>query len=258
MTAWHEVERAEPGSPGACVRSGRQARACAVRRPQTKTIATVRADESPRISGIEVLSEDAELVCGSVAGARKNADLRRDRRGALHGPTIEPVKGEEAPWPGEAKISGRAVPGRHPAARSDGTGETGETTELAKRRALPRRCRHCGAHPPGRGRNAAGRRMVDARGRLAQGRAESEAECDRVGPGVRTRSSGRASGWRDNCVPPPGQLRLSTLPDPAEAPAWALPLRVHRALEVTKVGVKHDSGCGRMHFQKLHFVVRYS
>jgi hypothetical protein len=74
-----------------------------------KTIATVRADGSPRISGIEASFEDGELVFGSMANARKGADLRRDPRFALHSGTVDPVEGSEAQWPGEAKISGRAI-----------------------------------------------------------------------------------------------------------------------------------------------------
>jgi len=74
-----------------------------------KTIATLRADGSPRISGIEVEFADGQLRFGSMGGARKGADLRRDPRFALHGPTFHPVEGKEAEWPGEAKISGRAV-----------------------------------------------------------------------------------------------------------------------------------------------------
>jgi len=73
------------------------------------TIATLRADGSPRISGIETTFEDGELSFGSMAGARKGADLRRDPRFALHCATVDPVEGEEARWPGEAKISGRAI-----------------------------------------------------------------------------------------------------------------------------------------------------
>jgi hypothetical protein len=41
--------------------------------------------------------------------ARKGADLKRDPRLALHSATVDPVEGAEADWPGEAKISGRAV-----------------------------------------------------------------------------------------------------------------------------------------------------
>ena len=74
-----------------------------------KTIATVRADGSPRISGIEAAFERGELVFGSMPNARKGADLRRDSRFALHSATVDPVEGAEAQWPGEAKISGRAI-----------------------------------------------------------------------------------------------------------------------------------------------------
>ena len=74
-----------------------------------KTIATLRADGAPRISGIEVVFADGELTFGSMAHARKGADLRRDPRFALHSATVDPVEGAEAQWPGEAKISGRAV-----------------------------------------------------------------------------------------------------------------------------------------------------
>jgi hypothetical protein len=75
-----------------------------------KTIATLRADGSPRISGIEASFENGELSFGSMPHARKGADLRRDPRFALHSATVDPVEGAEAQWPGEAKIAGRAVP----------------------------------------------------------------------------------------------------------------------------------------------------
>ena len=41
--------------------------------------------------------------------ARKLVDLRRDPRLAIHGPTVDPIEGEEASWPGEAKVAGRAI-----------------------------------------------------------------------------------------------------------------------------------------------------
>lgn len=101
MTAWQDVEREEPAF---------------ARRVRTlfdahkhKTIATLRADGSPRISGIEAVFEDGQLVFGSMSNARKGADLRRDPRFALHSATVDPVEGSEAQWPGEAKISGRAI-----------------------------------------------------------------------------------------------------------------------------------------------------
>ena len=45
-----------------------------------------------------------------MTGARKGADLRRDPRFALHGPTFHPEEGKEGDWPGEAKVAGRALP----------------------------------------------------------------------------------------------------------------------------------------------------
>jgi hypothetical protein len=101
MTAWKDVERAEP-------EFAQRVRALfdAYRH---KTIATLRADGSPRISGIEVAFEDGELVFASMPNARKGADLRRDPRFALHSATVDPIEGAEAQWPGEAKISGRAL-----------------------------------------------------------------------------------------------------------------------------------------------------
>jgi hypothetical protein len=101
MTAWRDVERTEPDFAQR-VRALFDAH-------RHKTIATLRADGSPRISGIEAGFKDGELVFGSMPNARKGADLRRDPRFALHGATVDPVEGSEAQWPGEAKISGRAV-----------------------------------------------------------------------------------------------------------------------------------------------------
>jgi len=101
MTTWKDVEQAVPEFAQR-VRGVFDAH-------RHKTIATVRADGSPRISGIETVFEDGELVFGSMPGARKGADLRRDPRFALHSSTVDPVEGSEADWPGEAKISGRAV-----------------------------------------------------------------------------------------------------------------------------------------------------
>ena len=101
MAAWEDVEQAEPEFAARVRRlfdAGRH-----------KTIATLRADGSPRISGIECEFADGELKFGSMPGARKGADLRRDPRFALHGPAFHPQEGQEAQWPGEAKIAGRAV-----------------------------------------------------------------------------------------------------------------------------------------------------
>jgi hypothetical protein len=101
MTPWHEVEQAEP-------EFAQRVRAL-FDAHRHKTIATLRADGSPRISGIETVFEDGELSFGSMTNARKGADLRRDPRFALHSATVDPIEGAEAQWPGEAKISGRAI-----------------------------------------------------------------------------------------------------------------------------------------------------
>jgi len=69
-----------------------------------KTIATVRRDGSPRISGTEAFFLDGDLWFGSMWQARKALDLRRDPRFALHGGTIDPPD-----WSADAKVSGRAV-----------------------------------------------------------------------------------------------------------------------------------------------------
>jgi Pyridoxamine 5'-phosphate oxidase len=101
MAAWKDVEQAEPEFAARVRRlfdAGRH-----------KTIATLRADGSPRISGIECEFAAGELTFGSMTGARKGADLRRDPRFALHGPAFHPQEGKEAEWPGDAKIAGRAV-----------------------------------------------------------------------------------------------------------------------------------------------------
>jgi hypothetical protein len=99
---WKAFEQAEPTFAGRVRRlfeAGRH-----------KTIATLRADGSPRISGIECEFADGDLRFGSMTGARKGADLERDPRFALHGPTFHPEEGKEGEWPGEAKIAGRAIP----------------------------------------------------------------------------------------------------------------------------------------------------
>ncbi|GAA1683899.1 pyridoxamine 5'-phosphate oxidase family protein [Fodinicola feengrottensis] len=101
MTAWRDVEAAEP-------EFARRVRAL-FDAHKHKTIATLRADGSPRISGIETVFEAGELGFGSMPKARKGADLRRDPRFALHSSTVDPVEGAEAQWPGEAKIAGRAI-----------------------------------------------------------------------------------------------------------------------------------------------------
>jgi Pyridoxamine 5'-phosphate oxidase len=111
MTAWKDVEEAVPEF-AARVRKIFEAH-------KHKTIATLRADGGPRISGIEAEFVDGELRFGSMPNARKGADLHRDPRFALHSPSVDPPKGDPAGWAGDAKIAGRA----HAVGPVDGAGD---------------------------------------------------------------------------------------------------------------------------------------
>ena len=66
-----------------------------------KTLATVRRDGSPRISGTETRQMDGELWIGSMWHARKALDLQRDPRFALHSGSEDPPE-----WKGDAKLAG--------------------------------------------------------------------------------------------------------------------------------------------------------
>ncbi len=68
-----------------------------------KTLATVRADGAPRISGTESRFADGELWIGSMDGAPKARDLQRDPRFALHSGSDDPAE-----WKGDAKLAGVA------------------------------------------------------------------------------------------------------------------------------------------------------
>jgi Pyridoxamine 5'-phosphate oxidase len=68
-----------------------------------KTMATLRRDGSPRISGTETELSDGELWIGSMRDARKARDLQRDPRFALHSGSEEPDV-----WTGDAKLAGLA------------------------------------------------------------------------------------------------------------------------------------------------------
>lgn len=100
MTSWSDVEQAEPEF-AARVRQVLAAH-------KHLTLATLRADGAPRISGIEIQFLDGELTFGSMPNARKGADLLRDPRFALHSATVDPPEDAPAGWPGEAKVAGRA------------------------------------------------------------------------------------------------------------------------------------------------------
>ncbi len=96
MASWHDVEEAAPELAG-------QVRGLFDRHVH-KTIATLRADGSPRISGTEVQFRDGELWIGSMLDSRKAQDLRRDPRFALHSGSDDPPE-----WHADARVSGRMV-----------------------------------------------------------------------------------------------------------------------------------------------------
>jgi Pyridoxamine 5'-phosphate oxidase len=68
-----------------------------------KTIATIRRDGSPRISGTETAFSEGELWIGSMRDALKARDLQRDPRFALHSASDDPDV-----WTGDAKLAGVA------------------------------------------------------------------------------------------------------------------------------------------------------
>ena len=93
MPSWSEFEAAAP-ELAKSVRARLDAH-------KHKTLATLRRDGSPRISGTETEIKDGELWIGSMLDARKARDLRRDPRFALHSGSDEPDD-----WAGDAKLAG--------------------------------------------------------------------------------------------------------------------------------------------------------
>jgi len=93
---WSDVERATPAL-AARVKAGLDA-------GKHKTLATLRADGSPRISGTEVDFHAGRAYLGSMLGAVKARDLLRDPRFAVHGATLDPDLTS-----GDAKLAGRAT-----------------------------------------------------------------------------------------------------------------------------------------------------
>ncbi|GLW06919.1 pyridoxamine 5'-phosphate oxidase [Microtetraspora sp. NBRC 13810] len=99
MASWQEFERAVPEFAA-------RARAL-LDAHRHKTMATLRKDGSPRISGTELDFRQGEVWLGSMAGAVKALDLRRDPRVAVHSASPDP--GPDGAWAGDAKFSGLAV-----------------------------------------------------------------------------------------------------------------------------------------------------
>lgn len=125
MASWSEIESTEPEF-AARVRAAFDAHL-------HKTIATLRVDGAPRISGIEVRFDGGELTFGSMPGSRKGADLVRDPRFALHSASVDPPAGDPAGWTGDAKVAGRAVPtGALPDSGPSGESFRADLTEVVR------------------------------------------------------------------------------------------------------------------------------
>jgi hypothetical protein len=98
-----------------------------------KTLATIRRDGSPRISGIEATFHDGDLWLGMMPGSLKARDLQRDPRMALHSATVDPP-GDPTAWEGDAKLTGRAEEITDPrmlAAFREATGSASERDQEA-------------------------------------------------------------------------------------------------------------------------------
>ena len=61
------------------------------------TMATVRSDGAPRISGTEVEFDSGELCLGMMAGTFRAVDLRRDPRLEIHSHSVDPPEATQAP-----------------------------------------------------------------------------------------------------------------------------------------------------------------
>ncbi|HVL97221.1 MAG TPA: pyridoxamine 5'-phosphate oxidase family protein [Solirubrobacteraceae bacterium] len=96
MARWCDVEAQAPELAA-------RARACLDAHAH-KTIATLRRDGSPRISGTELTFRDGDVWLGSMWRAVKALDLRRDGRFALHSASDDPPG-----WQADAKLAGVAV-----------------------------------------------------------------------------------------------------------------------------------------------------
>lgn len=105
MISWDDFAEAEP-ELATQVRSRFEAYGLAI-------MATIRADGSPRLSGIEPLFAAGELWLAMMPDGRKSDDLRRDPRLALHNATTDKAVAHS-----DVKVSGRVVPVTDPSAVS--------------------------------------------------------------------------------------------------------------------------------------------
>lgn len=109
MTSWAECEAAEPELSATVKRRFDE--------HKHHVLATLRADGSPRLTGLEANFSLGELWLGMMPGSRKALDLRRDPRFAMH---ANPGAGSEMEH-GDARISGRALKVTDPAVLAEFT-----------------------------------------------------------------------------------------------------------------------------------------
>jgi hypothetical protein len=114
MASFADVEAAEPEF-AARVRAAFDAH-------RHKVLATLRADGSPRVSGIEMQFVSGEPWLAGMPASAKFTDLRRDPRFALHSGSDEPDT-----FRADAKLSGRATE----------VGDPGEQRRFAEAAGLP-------------------------------------------------------------------------------------------------------------------------
>ena len=199
MPSWSEVERAAP-ELAAAVRGRFDAH-------RHKVLGTLRADGSPRLSGIEVTFRDGEMWLGMMPGSRKASDLRADPRLAVHSATADPDLAD-----GDARITGRAVEVTDPGAMAaliegdDRQGDAAPEGSSSEAVALPEGSSSEAVAPPGGPRVPRGRHRVDGVEGRGPGGSPGDQDVDRrtrrppdrtalAGPYQR-RSGGSASGWR--------------------------------------------------------------
>jgi hypothetical protein len=101
MVRWAEFEREVPEFAGRVK--------AVLDRHKHKTMATLRADGAPRISGAELQFAGGDVFTGSMPDAVKGRDLRRDPRVAFHSQSEDADESDPESWPGDAKFAGTAV-----------------------------------------------------------------------------------------------------------------------------------------------------
>ena len=191
MASWNDVEKDAPD-----LAERVRARFTSAKH---HTLATLRRDGAPRISGTEVVFNLGEAWLGSMSGARKAQDLQRDPRFALHSSTADETLGD-----GDARIGGTAVEVTDPAEIA----RVYDSTETPRADApLPPRHHGAGADP-GPGRRSGGR-LVAPRPRGASGHAPVGAEESTVDQDAVTSRFRRSASFNPPQIPCGSRIRTA-------------------------------------------------